>query len=103
MYFFYSILTNLILIISPILFIFRIIKNKEDPKRFLEKFCIYSKKNIKNNIWIHAASVGELMSIIPIIKKFERDKKINSIILTTTTTSSAKIFKKFKLKKTFHI
>ena len=103
MYFLYNILTNLILIISPFFFIFRVFKSKEDPKRILEKFCIYSKKSIKNKVWIHAASVGELMSIVPIIKKFEKDEKVNSIILTTTTTSSAKLFKKLKFKKTFHI
>ena len=103
MYFLYNILTNLILIISPFFFIFRVFKSKEDPKRILEKFCIYSKKSIKNKVWIHAASVGELMSIVPIIKKFEIDEKVNSIILTTTTTSSAKLFKKLKFKKTFHI
>ena len=103
MYFLYNILTNLILVISPFLFIFRIFKNKEDPKRVLEKLCLYSKKSIKNKVWIHAASVGELMSIIPIIKKFERDNQINSIILTTASTSSAKIFKKLKFKKTFHV
>tara|TARA_B100001093_G_scaffold514076_1_gene587340 strand:- start:1857 stop:3095 length:1239 start_codon:yes stop_codon:yes gene_type:complete len=103
MYFFYNILTNLILIISPLVFVFRIFKSKEDPKRFLEKFCVYSRKSIKNKVWIHAASVGELMSIIPIIKKLEKDKKINSIIITTTTTSSAKLFKRHKFKKTFHI
>ena len=103
MYFIYNILTNLILIISPFLFIFRILKSKEDPKRVLEKLCIYSKKSNKNKVWIHAASVGELMSIIPIIKKLESDNKVNNIILTTTTTSSAKIFKKLKFKKTFHV
>ena len=103
MYFLYNILTNLILIISPFFFIFRVFKGKEDPKRILEKFCIYSKKSIKNKVWIHAASVGELMSVVPIIKKFEKDEKVNSIILTTTTTSSAKLFKKLKFKKTFHI
>ena len=103
MYFLYNILTNLILIISPFFFIFRVFKSKEDPKRILEKFCIYSKKSIKNKVWIHAASVGELMSVVPIIKKFEKDEKVNSIILTTTTTSSAKLFKKLKFKKTFHI
>ena len=103
MFFFYNIIINLILIFSPLLFIFRILKHKEDPKRVLEKLCIYSKKSIKNKVWMHAASVGELMSIIPIIRKFENDKKINSIILTTTTTSSAKIFKRLRFKKTFHV
>ena len=102
MYFLYAILTNLAVIISPLIFIYRILKGKEDPKRFKEKICIYSRKRTKNKVWIHAASIGELMSVIPIIKKFEKNKKIKSIIVTTTTTSSAKIFKKLNLKKTFH-
>ena len=103
MYFFYAILTNLAVLISPLIFIYRILKGKEDPKRFQEKIGIYSKKKIKNNIWIHAASIGELMSVIPIIKKLEKNKKIKSIIVTTTTTSSAIIFKKLRFKKTFHV
>ena len=102
MYFIYSILTNLVIIFSPLLFFFRILKGKEDIKRFQEKLCIYSKKKSFKTIWIHAASVGELMSIIPILKKFENVKKINKIILTTSTTSSAKIFSKLTFKKTFH-
>ena len=103
MYFFYAVLTNLVVVISPIIFFYRILKGKEDPLRFQEKICIYSKKKIRNKLWIHAASIGELMSVIPIIKKFEKNKKIKSIILTTTTTSSAKIFTKLKFKKTFHV
>ena len=42
------------------------------------------------------------MSIIPIINKLEKNKKVKKIIVTTSTTSSAKIFKKQKFKKTFH-
>ena len=103
MYFFYAILANLAVLISPLIFIYRILKGKEDPKRFQEKIGIYSKKKIKNNIWIHAASIGELMSVIPIINKLENNKKIKSIIVTTTTNSSAKIFSKLRFKKTFHI
>jgi len=103
MYFFYATLTNLAVLISPLIFIYRILKGKEDPKRFQEKIGIYSKKKIRNNIWIHAASIGELMSVIPIINKLENDKKIKSIIVTTTTNSSAKIFSKLRFKKTFHV
>jgi 3-deoxy-D-manno-octulosonic-acid transferase len=103
MYFFYAILTNLALLISPFIFIYRILKGKEDPKRFQEKICIYSKKKTKNKVWIHAASIGELMSVIPVIKELEKNKKIKSIIITTTTISSAKIFTKLRFKKTFHV
>jgi 3-deoxy-D-manno-octulosonic-acid transferase len=103
MYFFYAILTNLAFLLSPFIFIYRILKGKEDPKRFQEKICIYSKKKTKNKVWIHAASIGELMSVIPVIKELEKNKKIKSIIITTTTVSSAKIFTKLRFKKTFHV
>ena len=103
MYFFYNILSYLAILISPIIIIYRIFKGKEDPKRVWEKFCIYSQKKNNKNIWIHAASVGELMSVVPIIKKLEKNKKIKNILLSTSTTSSAKIFKKLRLKKTSHV
>jgi 3-deoxy-D-manno-octulosonic-acid transferase len=103
MYFFYNILTNIVIIISPLIILFRVLKGKEDIKRVGEKFCIYSQKKNKINIWIHAASVGELMSIVPIIRKLENNKKVKNILLSTSTTSSAKIFKNLRLKKTSHV
>ena len=103
MYFFYNILTTLAIIISPIIIIYRILKGKEDLKRVGEKFSIYSQKKNNKKVWIHAASVGELMSIIPIIRKLEKNRKIKKILLSTSTTSSAKIFNRLKLKKTSHV
>ena len=103
MYFIYNILTNLAIIISPAIILYRILKGKEDIKRVGEKFCIYSQKKTNKKIWIHAASVGELMSVVPIIQKLEKNKKIKNILLSTSTTSSAKIFKKQRLKKTTHV
>ena len=102
MYFFYKIITNFFLLISPIFFFFRILKGKEDKKSLLEKYCIYSTKNFEQTMWIHAASVGEMMSVLPIINRFEKSKKFKKIILTTNTISSAKIFKKLNFKKTYH-
>ena len=103
MYFLYNILANLAIVISPIIIVYRILRGKEDIKRVGEKFCIYSQKKTNKKIWIHAASVGELMSIVPIIRSLEKNKKIKNILLSTSTTSSAKIFKKLKLKKTLHV
>ena len=102
MYFFYNILFNLLILVSPIIFFIRIINGKEDPNRFKEKFCIYSKKKNNVKIWVHAASVGELMSVVPIIRKLEKNKKIKNILLTTSTISSANIINKIKFKKTTH-
>ncbi len=59
MLFLYRIVVNFIFLISPIIIIYRIIKNKEDPKRFLEKIGKFNKNNKSNNlIWLHGSSVG---------------------------------------------
>ena len=62
MYFFYNILTNIVIIISPLIILFRALKGKEDIKRIVEKFCINAQKKKKKNNWIHAASVGQQSS-----------------------------------------
>ncbi len=99
----YRFLINLVLFISPLIILFRLIKKKEDLKRFKEKLGFFSKKKIKNNlVWFHGASVGELLSIIPLIEKLERNNKVDQILVTTSTLSSAKVFNNFKFKKTIH-
>ena len=101
--FIYRFLINIILLISPIIILFRLIKKKEDLKRFQEKLGFFSKKKIgKKLIWFHGASVGELLSIIPLVENFEKDKNINQILITSSTVSSAKVLNKFKFKKTIH-
>ena len=75
MFFIYQIIFLIILIISPLILIFRIFKNKEDKKRFIEKLSLSLKKRNKGNlIWFHGASVGEIMSVIPLIKYYEKKK-----------------------------
>ena len=99
----YRLLTCLILILSPIILIIRLLKKKEDPKRFKEKFCFFSEKKNKGKlIWFHGASVGELQSIVPLIEKLDKNKKINQILITSNTLSSSKIINKFKFKKVIH-
>ena len=103
MFFLYQIIASLITIISPLIIIYRIIKQKEDKKRFKEKFSIPSKKRkLGKLIWFHAASVGEILSIIPIIEKFEKKNSVNQILVTSSTLSSSKVLRKFNFKKTIH-
>jgi 3-deoxy-D-manno-octulosonic-acid transferase len=99
----YRLLINLVLVFSPLILLFRILKKKEDKIRFKEKFCFFSKKRKKGKlVWIHVASVGELLSIFPLIERLERKKNIDSVLITSTTLSSSKIFDQYKFKKTIH-
>ncbi len=103
MFFFYQLIVSLVLLISPLIIIFRIFKKKEDKKRFKEKFVFPTKTRKKGKlIWFHGASVGEILSIIPLIKNYEKNKLINQILITSSTLSSSKILRKFKFKKTIH-
>ena len=103
MFFLYQVVFSIIILISPIFIILRIFKNKEDKKRFVEKFSIPSEKR-RNGllIWFHACSVGEILSIVPLIKNYEKNNAVNQILVTTSTLSSSKVLKKFKFKKTIH-
>jgi len=103
MVFAYRILINLVFVLSPVIIIYRLFKKKENISRFKEKFCFFSKKKINGKlIWIHGASVGEILSVIPIVEKLEKNKKIKQILITSNTLSSSKVLSDLKLKKTIH-
>ena len=99
----YRILINIAYFLSPLIIILRLIRNKEDPKRYKEKFCFFTKKKIKGKlIWIHGASVGEFQSIVPLIEKYEKKKNIAQILITSNTLSSSKVISNYKFKKVVH-
>ncbi len=103
MFFLYQIIVSIIILITPLILIYRLIKNKEDKKRFIEKFSFPTKKKREGKlIWFHGASVGELLSVVPVIKHYEKKKSIDQILVTSSTLSSSKVFQKFKFKKTIH-
>ena len=99
----YRVIINFIFLISPLILILRIFKNKEDPIRFKEKFCYFSEKKTNGKlIWFHGASVGELQSIVPLLEKLEKEKKIKQILVTSNTLSSSKVLQKLSFKKVVH-
>lgn len=62
---------------------------------FLHRLAIsFGGKSKKNGLWVHAASVGEVNAVIPLILKIHEEKPELSITLTSNTISSASIAKK---------
>ena len=85
-FFLYKFLT---LILAPVGVAFLCYKKRLDPpygKRVFELLGFYPYK-LKNCIWFHAASVGEINSLKPLILKFQKVNPNKTILITTMTTT----------------
>ena len=95
MYFWYKLITYLFYPFAPIYLYFRKLRKKEVTIRYKEKL---SKINISRGdgflVWFHVASVGEAMSILPLIDSCMQEQKIDKILITSITLSSGKILEK---------
>jgi 3-deoxy-D-manno-octulosonic-acid transferase len=106
MLFFYRCLTSILTPALIILIYFRSIIKKEDRQRFKEKIFSSSFKVTRNTskrlIWFHAASIGEVVSILPLIEEINNSYKNIEFLITSVTLSSAKLLEK-KIKQNKNI
>ena len=95
MYFWYRFFTYLFYPFAPIYLYFRKVRKKEDSISYKEKLSrIETTREEGLLIWFHVASVGEAMSILPLIESCIEEKKIDKILLTSITLSSGNVLKK---------
>tara|TARA_Y100001970_G_scaffold286034_2_gene407213 strand:+ start:37 stop:1311 length:1275 start_codon:yes stop_codon:yes gene_type:complete len=98
MLFFYRSLTFLFFPLFIGLIYFRKIINKEHKERYKEKIFSSSFKSNRNVLkklyWFHAASIGETLSIIPLIKKLNENNQDLDFLITTVTLSSSNLLEK---------
>lgn len=97
----YRILT---ILLSPIIFghiLWLSIKNKNTRYFFQRLGFDYSALPTKS-LWFHCASVGEVNTLLPLIKNIHDKDKQLKIIITTNTTTGAKIVAQQKLNYLFH-
>ena len=104
----YRALSNILFPVFTLIIYLRKILKKEDSYRYREKifpkyFNITRKDNTKL-IWFHAASIGELKSILPILSEINKKQKDIEFLVTTITLTSANLAKEeFKnFKNVFH-
>ena len=91
----YRCLTFFLFPLFVLLVYVRLFLNKEDKLRFKEKIYTSSFKvnrNIeKKLVWFHAASIGEFLSVLPLIKEISNYNKNIEFLITSVTLSSAKL------------
>ncbi len=94
----YRLLTSILYPFFAFVIFYRKLINKEDPNRFKEKILpsyFYPERDHKKKlIWFHAASIGEVQSVFPVIESLQNEKKNIEFLITTTTFSASNIVKK---------
>ena len=100
---FYLVLSFLL---DPIYFIYQLIsvlRGKENLKRLLERWVTKQIKRPSGKlIWLHAASVGESLSLLPLIEKIIADNPKINILITSTTKTSAEILEQISRPQIIH-
>tara|TARA_S200000501_G_scaffold375700_1_gene428397 strand:- start:797 stop:2065 length:1269 start_codon:yes stop_codon:yes gene_type:complete len=92
---FYNFLINFFYLPYLIIIFYRKIQNKEHEIKFKEK--IFPKSIVRPQgflFWFHAASIGELNTIFPIVDFFLKKDKKYTFLITTVTLSSYNLFVK---------
>ncbi len=105
--FLYGLLTFFVHPLAILYLKYRVKKSKEDPSRYQEKLGIFDYNLIKHSnnhdvLWFHAASVGELKSIIPLLEALRKCNSSCTILVTTCTVTGYEVFHKANIKNSFH-
>ena len=78
-------------------------ERKEHPTSFNERLGNYKVPRPQGKLyWMHGASVGESVSMLPLIDKLLKEDPELSILVTTGTLTSAEIMAKRLPKRAFH-
>lgn len=78
-------------------------RGKEDPQRLPERRGIASRPRPEGRLlWLHAASVGESLSVVPLVEKLLEGRPGWSVLVTTGTVTSARLMTDRLPDRAFH-
>ncbi len=81
----YNILFTFFLIFAAPYFLFRALIDEQFRKELIQRMGCFPSLPFKRPIWVHAASVGEVICSIPLIKRIKKKFPQSEIVITTMT------------------
>lgn len=92
MHFLYNLLTILFIVLATPVFIMRYIREEGFGQRLRQSFGFLPAEDLvpvahKDCIWLHAASVGEIVAASPIIKEIRREFPDKPVLISVVTSS----------------
>lgn len=88
----YRLLTRALEPLAPRLLDARAAKGKEDPARVNERMGFTSVERPDGElVWLHGVSVGETLSLLPLVERFVRARPDLTVLVTSGTVTSARI------------
>ncbi|WP_293328129.1 3-deoxy-D-manno-octulosonic acid transferase [Parvibaculum sp.] len=99
----YALVTRLLRPVAPLLLRARLKRGKEDAARLGERYGIASRPRPEGNlVWFHAASIGESLSILTLIRRLIDEVPGVNVLVTTGTLTSAELLSQRLPKEAFH-
>ncbi len=93
-HFLYNILLTCFLIFYIPYLLLQSLLRKRPQKQRMERLGGFPDLSSKNPIWVHAASVGEVLCSIPLLKRIKKETPHCEIVLTTMTSTGNETAKK---------
>ena len=90
----YNILVTFFLFFSSPYFLLRSLFQDDFRKELAQRIGCFPHLVLKRPVWVHAASVGEVLCTIPLLKRMKKDFPQCEIVLTTMTRMGNEMAKK---------
>jgi 3-deoxy-D-manno-octulosonic-acid transferase len=86
-YYLYNFLLTLLLLVTIPYFLLRSLISRRFRRALPQRLGFFQNLSFKRPIWVHAASVGEVLCSIPLLKKIKKELPDSKIVLTTMTST----------------